>query len=113
MDTGDFQGSGVNLWEKLARLVRETLELKKQEEVAIEDVPDEFQCPIMMEIMMDPVQLPGGIIVDRSSIMQQLLNQGVNPFTRAPMSVKDLVPQPELKAKIQKWLAEQRKAPEQ
>ena len=53
--------------------------------------------------MEDPVNL-GCAIVDRNSILQQLLNSGKNPYTMMPMTVDDLVPMPELKLKIENWL---------
>ncbi len=52
--------------------------------------------------------LPAGSIVDRKTIVQQLLNDPRDPFNRQPMSEDDLVPQPELSQRIQDWVAQQR-----
>jgi len=38
------------------------------------DVPDEFLDPLMYTIMLDPVKLPSGTVVDRSTIIQHLLS---------------------------------------
>ena len=40
--------------------------------------------------------------------MQQLLNTGKNPYTNLPMTVDDLVPMPDLRARIEDWMAKQR-----
>lgn len=44
--------------------------------------------------------------MDRASIEQHLLNQTTDPFNRQPLAVADLVPLPELKEKIEAWVAE-------
>lgn len=79
-----------------------------EEEAALEDVPPEYEDPLMGTLMRDPVKIPSGNIVDRATIMQQLLTDRRDPFSRAPMTEEDVVPVPELQAEIQAWLAEQR-----
>ncbi len=44
--------------------------------------------------------------MERASIEQHLLNQATDPFNRQPLVVTDLVPLPELKEEIEKWVAE-------
>lgn len=80
----------------------------EQEEEAFEDVPEEFEDPLLGGLMQDPVQLPSGNICERSSIAQQLLTDPRDPYSRQRCTEEDLVPQPELKAKIDAWIAEQR-----
>ena len=77
------------------------------EEEMLGEVPDEFMDPLMCTIMKDPVTLPtSGYVVDRSTINQHLLNDESDPFTRAPLTVDQLVPNEELKARILSWLAD-------
>jgi ubiquitin conjugation factor E4 B len=77
-----------------------------EEEVLLGDIPDEFTDPIVQTLMRDPVILPSGNIVDRHSIRQQLLNNPLDPFNRAPMTMDDVKPATELKAKIDAWVKE-------
>lgn len=51
-----------------------------------------------------------GNIIDRKSAVQHLLNDPRDPFNRQPMSEADLEPQPELRQRIQDWVAQQRAA---
>jgi ubiquitin conjugation factor E4 B len=72
-----------------------------------DDAPEEFLDPLLMTLMRDPVLLPtSGNIVDRSTISQHLLNDEMDPFNRAPLKMSAIVPQTELKAKIQAWIDE-------
>jgi hypothetical protein len=47
----------------------------------------------------------GGTVIDRVTIERSLLDNEINPFSREPMTTDDLVPDDELKARIQKWVA--------
>jgi ubiquitin conjugation factor E4 B len=60
----------------------------------------------MGTLMTDPVLLPSNIIVDRSTIVQQLLANPLDPFTRQPMTINDVVPADELRQKVEAWKAE-------
>lgn len=77
-----------------------------QAEMDLGEVPSEFEDPIMGDLMKDPVVLPSKHVVDRSTIVQHLLSDPKDPFTRQPMTVADVVPDTELKAKIDAWRAE-------
>jgi ubiquitin conjugation factor E4 B len=78
------------------------------EELDVE-VPDEFLDPVLCVLMKDPVRLPSsGYVMDRSSIEQHLLNSATDLFSRKPLTVEQLEPMPELKAKIEQWVEEQR-----
>lgn len=81
----------------------ETLEDEKE---ALNDVPEEFMDPLLCTIMRDPVKVPSGYVYDRDCILQQILNNPVDPFTRAPLTVNDLVPHTELKERIDTWVKE-------
>ena len=67
-----------------------------------------MKSDITFSLPPSPRHIILGPVVDRNSIMQQLLNTSKNPFTNMEMSVDDLVPMPELKLKIEEWLKKQR-----
>jgi ubiquitin conjugation factor E4 B len=71
-------------------------------------VPDQYQDPLLYTLMSDPVKLPSGVSVDRSTIVSHLLSDPTDPFNRAPLTVEDLVPDVELKAEIEAWIAERK-----
>jgi len=74
------------------------------------EIPDEFSDPLMATVMRDPVMLPSSkTIIDRSTIKSHLLSDSKDPFNRAPLAIEDVIPQPELKARIQEFLIERRR----
>jgi len=76
-----------------------------EEEELLADCPDEFLCPIMSIIMLDPVLLPSSKqIVDRSTIARHLLSDQSDPFNRAPLTMDMVEPDVELKEKVKKWI---------
>jgi ubiquitin conjugation factor E4 B len=93
-------------WDKLKVKFVRAKEQQDQAEMDLGDIPPEFEDPIMGELMKDPVLLPSRHIVDRSTIVQHLLSDPKDPFTRQPMTIEDAVPQTELKEKIEKWRLE-------
>lgn len=92
-------------WERLKTRFKTAKKTLDQAELDLGDVPAEFEDPIMGDLMRDPVLLPSKHIVDRSTIVQHLLSDPKDPFTRQPMTVEDAIPQMELKAKIEQWRA--------
>ena len=70
----------------------------------LEDCPDEFLDSVMDTIMQDPVILPSGNRVDRSTVVRQLTVKAIDPFTRAPLSMDKVVPDTELKQRIKDYL---------
>jgi len=80
------------------------------EEELLADCPDDFLCPIMSIIMMDPVLLPSSKqIVDRSTIARHLLSDQSDPFNRAPLTMDMVIPQQELKEKVLQWVEGKKK----
>lgn len=87
----------------------EQLVIQKQKaEIDFGDIPDEFKDPLMDTLMRDPVELPGGAIMDRPIIMRHLLNSQTDPFNRQPLSEEELIPRPDLKQKIEAWILEKK-----
>ena len=95
-------------WSALVGTMATLIEQMRADDVFMDDAPDEFLDPILCDVMTDPVRLPSGHIMDRNSIKQHLLNDELNPFTREKLTVDDLVPATELKARIEAWIKEQR-----
>lgn len=85
----------------------------------VDHAPENYVDPLLLVLMTDPVLLKtSGNIVDRSTIVQQMLNDPLDPFNRAPITNADIEPQPNLKAEIEAWtkdklaeLAESKKPP--
>ena len=72
------------------------------------EAPEEFVDPLTAELMKSPVKLPSGNVVDDSTIRQHLLNELSDPFSRQPLEPADLEPLPDLKKRIEEWLAAKR-----
>ncbi|THH20082.1 hypothetical protein EW146_g1184 [Bondarzewia mesenterica] len=73
------------------------------------EVPDEFLDPLMFTVMRDPVTLPTSrAVIDRSTIKSHLLSDSTDPFNRMPLKIEDVIPNPELKERIQTFLVERR-----
>ena len=101
----------TNAFSEFNEQVRKREQEIEEEEEEMGEAPEEFLDPLMMSLMDDPVRLPtSGHIVDRSVIMQHLLNDKHDPFSRQPLTADMLEPQPELKAKIEAWKAKGGKA---
>ncbi|KAL4436524.1 hypothetical protein ABPG75_003663 [Micractinium tetrahymenae] len=79
------------------------VEQEEEEEEAFEDIPEEYEDPLLGGGDAGPSN-----VVERSSIAQQLLTDPRDPYSRQRCTEDDLVPLPELKARIEAWVAEQR-----
>ncbi|XP_067133365.1 ubiquitin conjugation factor E4 A [Centruroides vittatus] len=95
--------------DELAAKVRQLAIEQSREEETMEDAPDEFLDPIMNTVMRDPVRLPSsGIYVDRATIARHLLSDQTDPFNRSPLTMDNVQPAEELKARIEQWLSQKR-----
>lgn len=77
-------------------------------------VPPEFECPILLTTMDDPVLGDDGQTYQRSAIVHWLSdprNQGRSPITRAPMRIDTLRPNFALKSQIERFLAQATASP--
>lgn len=103
---GSLSTDITNAFSEFNEQVRKREQEIEEEEEELGEAPEEFLDPLMMSLMEDPVRLPtSGHILDRSVIMQHLLNDKHDPFSRQPLTEEMLEPQPELKAKIEAWKA--------
>mmetsp|Transcript_89734 Transcript_89734/g.187454 ORF Transcript_89734/g.187454 Transcript_89734/m.187454 type:complete len:1029 (-) Transcript_89734:103-3189(-) len=82
-----------------------SLLVQQQRSVAQEvDVPEEFKCEMMDDIMSDPVQFPQSKkIVDRWAAVRQIMGSDRDPYANTPVKVEDLIALPELKEKIHRF----------
>ncbi|KAL6202593.1 hypothetical protein ACLB2K_026301 [Fragaria x ananassa] len=77
-------------------------------EAALGDIPDEFLDPIQYTLMKDPAILPSSrITIDRPVIQRHLLSNSTDPFNRSHLTADMLIPDIELKAKIQEFIRSQ------
>ncbi|KAK3941785.1 ubiquitin elongating factor core-domain-containing protein [Diplogelasinospora grovesii] len=96
-------GPELQQWENLCKRFEKAKVDFDMMELDFGDAPPEFEDPIMGDLMKDPVILPSKHVVDRSTIIQHLLSDPKDPFTRQPMTIGDVIPDSELKEKIEQW----------
>jgi ubiquitin conjugation factor E4 B len=103
-----LQGERLAAFESLPAVVDKALEKVAQDEAFLVNAPDEFLDEILSSLMRDPILLPSGHYVDRSTITQHLLNDQTDPFSREELTLDDIKPATELKTRIEKWVAARR-----
>ena len=96
----------VQAIDKLRTAAIEAVKTSAEDEENYEDAPEEFEDPLSCRLMKDPVKLPSGQVLDRSTILQHLLTDTRDPFSREAMTEDDLVEMPELKERIHSWMAD-------
>lgn len=96
----------VAAWDDLRKRVAEAKDELDQTELDLGEIPPEFEDPIMGDLMSDPVILPSRHIMDRSTIVQQLLSSPKDPYSNVPMTLEDVVPADDLRKQIEAWKAE-------
>ncbi|SSD59200.1 related to E4 ubiquitin-protein ligase UFD2 [Saccharomycodes ludwigii] len=75
---------------------------EEEQDLEMNDCPDEFLDPLMFTIMTDPVILPTSkVSIDRNTIKQHLLSDSTDPFNRMPLKLEDVIPNTELKNQIE------------
>ncbi|KAJ5699179.1 hypothetical protein N7493_012087 [Penicillium malachiteum] len=94
-------------WNQLQTKVKEAKAADDQIEEDLGEIPDEFLDPLMYTLMEDPVILPNSrMSIDRATIRSHLLSDPHDPFNRVPLTMEDVIPDTELKAKIEAFKAE-------
>ena len=66
-------------------------------------IPDEFICPITLEIMVDPVLCEDGYTYEKSAIMA--IQNSLSPMTRQHINKTKLIPNRALKNAIDRFLS--------
>ncbi|CAI5733387.1 unnamed protein product [Peronospora farinosa] len=89
----------------------EIIHVQEAMEACLGDIPDQYLDPLLSTLMMDPVRLPSGNIVDRAVIARHLLassqqggSTGSDPFTREPLTMAMVEPCDPLRSEIQQYL---------
>ena len=78
--------------------------LVEQNTVNYDDAPDEFLDPLTYNLMENPVILPSSHInIDRRTIEDYLLSNPSDPFNRNPLTKEELIPNDELKKRIDEY----------
>ena len=98
----------LEAWESLCKLFEAAKAELDRAELDYDDAPPEFEDDLMGILMKDPVILPSKHILDRSTIVQHLLSDPKDPYTRQPMTIDDVVPDDALRERIEKWKEERR-----
>lgn len=71
------------------------------EKFKTEQLPEEFCDAMTCTVMKDPVMLPSSrMVVDRQTIERILKTKSEDPFDRTPLKLEDLIPQHELKERL-------------
>jgi len=81
---------------------------QQAEDEVMADAPDEFLDAIMGTLMTEPVLLPSGNNVEKSTIARHLLSDQTDPFNRQPLTMEQVKPNEELKARILSWMEHQK-----
>ncbi|KYR02190.1 U box domain-containing protein [Tieghemostelium lacteum] len=99
--------------ERFNRFIQTLEQVEKEEEQLEEelgDIPDEFLDPILSTLMTDPVILPASKnTVDRQTILRHILSDPTDPFNRSKLTEDMLIPDTDLKQKIDQWLLSKKK----
>jgi len=86
--------------------VKELAERVSQQRAAFDqaDIPAQYLCEMMADIMSDPVMFPQSKkVVDRWVAERQIMGSDRDPYANTPLKVEDLVPLPELKEEIHRF----------
>ncbi|CAK0895133.1 unnamed protein product [Prorocentrum cordatum] len=71
------------------------------------DIPEEFLCEMMADIMSDPVQFPQSKkVVDRWVAERQIMSTDLDPYANTPVKKEDLIPMTELRERIHRFAQE-------
>ncbi len=69
----------------------------------MDTIPDDFKCPITLDVMKDPVLCEDGFTYERSAIIS--LRNSISPMTRQPIDKTKLIPNRALKNVIEKSIS--------
>lgn len=92
--------------EKIERLKEVFERARKKEEQRRREPPDWATDDISFQVMVDPVMTKTGKSYERASIEEHLRRSETDPLTRTPLTIKDLVPNIDLKHACEEFLNE-------
>lgn len=82
-------------------------QIKKTEQLPSldDEAPDDFIDELTCQLMRNPVILPSGYHVNRSTLNENIIRNGyIDPFTLNKFSESDVREDTELKARIDAWI---------
>lgn len=101
----------LDRWRRLCDDIAAARLADAAEEEDMGEIPDDFLDPLMATLMQDPVILPvSRTVMDRSTIRQHLLSDPHDPYSRAPLKIEDVIPDVELRARIDAFKQERKAA---
>lgn len=103
LSDGDFEKLGIRLGHRkrlLSAAKKMAIPGVPLSPVEEDVVPNEFYCPITMEMMSDPVVAGDGFSYERDAISSWLRHKQVSPMTNEPLKSKEIVPNKQLKKLI-------------
>jgi len=65
--------------------------------------PNEFICPLTLQIMVDPVMSRYGQSFEREAILKWLAKNNTCPLSRKPLFLRNIIANHNLRLKIRKW----------
>ena len=72
-------------------------------DVQEEQIPQQYVCPLSLDIMRDPVMAADGYTYEREEIHNWLSQNNRSPMTNLEMPSKDLLPNRSLNSAIESW----------
>ncbi|KAK3400248.1 hypothetical protein B0T20DRAFT_180493 [Sordaria brevicollis] len=95
------------MYEEKIETLRNVFErARKKEEQRRREPPDWAVDDISFQVMVDPVMTKTGKSYERASIEEHLRRSETDPLTRTPLTIKDLVPNIDLKHACEEFLNE-------
>lgn len=105
---------GGDLITEIIEFSEKVMEIENRQKLndeALVNPPEDYLDPILSILMKDPVILPSSkVTVDRSTISRHLLSDQSDPFNRSPLSMDQVIPNVELKTKIDEWIKDRLQA---
>ena len=89
------------------------LAIKGQEKQSVPaTIPDDFICPITLDLMVDPVVAADGHTYDRCAIEEWFVGHSTSPKTGAELTATELYPNYTVRGQIRTWQEAQRCRPD-
>lgn len=70
------------------------------------DIPDNFICPLTLEIIREPVLSKYGHTFEKSAIVEWLASEETCPLTRRPLNLRGIIVHHKLRQEIADWRRE-------
>ena len=70
-----------------------------------DEYPTKYTCPIMMDLMLNPVKASDGIIYEKNAIIDWYNKNGTSPYTREPLH-NIFIEQSQLQEEIDSFISE-------